>query len=176
MVPEGVIHILEAIQVEDQERRLRSAAAGPFKGIAQSVLEETPVGQTRQGIMQGKMLVVLDLLFKQKEDHAESHEVFRQIPDFTFDDDIGKPGIFKGREEKHRGPGEKSVDRNETSRGGATVRVPEMDAAIKVRGEKHGVHSQAGTGVRPLLNEEKEDRKAKIDHHRDPAKGMTKSR
>ena len=125
--------------------------------------------------MQSKMLVVLDLLFKKEKNHSHGYEVFREIPDFIFNVNVRKPCVLKGGEKKHRRPGEEAVNGDEPPRGRTAVRVPAMDAAVEVNGEKYRIHSAIEAIGRLPLDEQEKGRKAGVQNRSDPPKGMSKS-
>ena len=52
VVPEGVVHVLEAVQVHDQEGEGLLAAAGLLERVLDAVVEEAPVRQAGQAIVQ----------------------------------------------------------------------------------------------------------------------------
>src|SRR5579859_2942762 len=55
VVTHGVIDLLEAVQVENQESRLGSGTPGPFQSDGQPVLEEPAVGQPGEDVVKGEM-------------------------------------------------------------------------------------------------------------------------
>ena len=58
---ERVIHLFEAIEVEDHQRDASARTARGPDGLTGAVVEETAVGQVGQRIMQGKVFVLCRL-------------------------------------------------------------------------------------------------------------------
>ena len=89
-MPQGVVDLLEVIQIDEQQSGLRSGAAGALERAGQPVLEETAVGQSGQFVVQSQIFVVLDLVFKKQQNHAHGNDIFGQVPDLAFDMEIGE--------------------------------------------------------------------------------------
>jgi hypothetical protein len=85
VVAEGVVDFLEAVEVDDQHGGLGGVAAGQVDGGGKAVLKEAAVGQRGEGVMQGEVLVVLDLVFEKEQDHAHRDHVLGQVPDLVFE-------------------------------------------------------------------------------------------
>jgi hypothetical protein len=59
-----VIHLLELVQVDQQQGCVRLGPASALQGVVQSVLEESAIRKTGQLVVQGKILIVFNLLLK----------------------------------------------------------------------------------------------------------------
>ena len=139
VVSELVIYVFESVEVDDHEGGVASSAGGAVKRVGQAVLEEAAVGEGGQVVVEGEVLVVLDLIFKDDEDHAEGYDVFGQVPDFAVDGNVGPQEREGGADNEYQRPCEEAGDGDEGSSRGAPGHVPEVKAAAEVDGEEDGV-------------------------------------
>ena len=58
-VPEGVVDLLEAVQVDEQERDLGLGAGGHGETLVEAVLDQDPVGQPGQRVVRGLVPVAV---------------------------------------------------------------------------------------------------------------------
>ena len=142
MMPHGVVDLLKAVQIDQQESGLRASAPRALEGILQSILKEPPVRQSSELVMQGEIFVVLNLVLEQDQNHAYGNHVLGQVPNLTLE--------MEAREERAKGrsdrkdvrPSQETQDGDESPRRSAPVGIPEMNAAAKVDGEENRVQSQ----------------------------------
>ena len=68
MLSEGVVDRLEALDIEHDQREHAGAAAGCVQRLRQAVLEQGPVGQLGERIVQGEIVdfLLLGLHFQRK--------------------------------------------------------------------------------------------------------------
>ena len=71
-VPERVVHGLEVVEVHEQDGDPAPVAAGPRHGVAHAVLEQGPVGQRREGIVE-RLVAQLVLEDRAFTDVADGH-------------------------------------------------------------------------------------------------------
>ena len=141
---EGVVDILEAVEIDDKKSCLALCAAGAFEGGGEPVFEEAAVGQASKFVVQSQVLVVLDLVFEQQQDHADGDDVLGQVPDLTLKMQGGPiGGEQRGQNKDHR-PGEEAGDGDKGACGPATVGPEEMDAATEVEGEQECAELKTG--------------------------------
>ena len=89
-VAEAVVDLLEAVQVEEQHRHRGRLALGPLEGVVDPVLEQGPVGQRGQRVVEGLVdELVLELAalgdVAGVEDQAADAGVVEQVGDGELD-------------------------------------------------------------------------------------------
>jgi hypothetical protein len=52
-VAEAVVDLLEAVEVQEQHRHRGAVASGPQQGVVDPVLEQGPVGERREAVVEG---------------------------------------------------------------------------------------------------------------------------
>ena len=122
--------------------------------------------------MQREILVVLDLVLEQDQDHAHCNHVLGQVPNLAFEMEAGKKRAHGWRDGKNVCPGRESQHGDESPRRGAPIRIPEVNAASQVNGEEDRIQSQVETVARPVLDRQKKDGKRSVKQHQPPAKMM----
>ena len=136
MVAQRVVHLLEVIQVDDKQSRLGFHAARALQRDGEAVEEKSSVGQAREFIVEREIFVVLDLIFKQKEDHADGDNILGKIPDLTLDLSVGHKDVAKRRQNENHGPTKETDDRDQrTCTDALAIAVPDMDTATEVDSE-----------------------------------------
>jgi len=78
VVPEGVVDLLEPVQVHDGDGSTRVAPHGAHHGLLGALVEQRAVGQLRERVVLGQELVLLDLLAQaaaHRDRHEEQHDV-----------------------------------------------------------------------------------------------------
>jgi hypothetical protein len=83
MMSRGVVDQLEAVQIDEQQGCLRTGAPRALEGARQPILKEAAVGQAGEFVMQSEILVVLDLVLEQDQDHAHGNHVLGQVPNLA---------------------------------------------------------------------------------------------
>ncbi len=89
VMPEGVVYVLEAVEIENEEREFFVCTAASAHGMGEPVCEEAPIGEAGEFVVQGEPRVIGDLLLKHDEDHADGDEGFLHVPDMRGDLGIG---------------------------------------------------------------------------------------
>ncbi len=74
VVPERVVDLLEAVEVDDGQRRPGVAADGAGHGLMGALVEQRPVGQVGEGVVLGQELVHANLLAQPAADRHGDHE------------------------------------------------------------------------------------------------------
>lgn len=175
VVPQGVVHVFELVEVKHQEGRLRSGAAGALNRAGQAILKKPAVGETGKDIMQGEVFVVLDLLFKQKEDHSDSNDVLGKIPYLAFDVLGLEIDLMDRAGDEHERPQKEAADGDECASRCAAVGVPEMGATTKIDGAKETIEPEIRTVWHLVLNDEEIDGDAGVEGNKGPAERMVES-
>ena len=67
VMAQRIVDLLEVVEINQEQGGLRSRAAGALHGVGEPVLKEPAIGQAGQLVMQGEMLVVLDLVLKEQQ-------------------------------------------------------------------------------------------------------------
>src|ERR1039458_4468058 len=104
------------------------------------------------------MLVVVDLLFEQQQNHAHGDNVLGKIPHFALNMHRGEAHVEYGPSDEYRSPCEKACDRNACTSRGASVSMSEVDAAPEIDGEKNGIQFQGPVIGLPTLSKEQKHR------------------
>ena len=98
VVSQRVIHLLEVVQIDQQQSGLRTGSAGALDGAGQAVLEEPAIGQAGQLVVQREMPVVFDLFLQEQQNHAHSHQILGQVPNLALNMDARREGIHDRRQ------------------------------------------------------------------------------
>lgn len=175
VMADGVVDLLELVKVDEQESGAGSAAASALKGAGETILKEAAVGEAGEIVVQSEVFVVLDLVFKQEQDHADGDDVFGQVPNFTLDVERGEIRSQEGGDDEDGGPCEESGEGDESSGSGAAVSNPEMDATAHVDGEDDGVEGQVLTVGHTHLEQEQKDGEPTVEDDRGPAQSVAES-
>jgi len=109
--------------------------------------------------VQSQILVVLDLVLEQDQDHAHGNQVFGQIPNLCLEMEAGEELAHGGRDRKNVGPGQETQNGDEGPRSGAPVGIPEIHAASQVNGEEDPIQSPVKAVTGPVLDRQKIDGK-----------------
>ena len=123
VMPDGVVDLLEMIQIDQEQSGLRPCAPGALKCAGQAVLKETAVGQSGQFVMQSQVLVVLDLIFKKQQNHAHGNDILGQIPDLALEMEVGGKGEDKRPDNENACPGKEPRYGDEGACRGAPVGI-----------------------------------------------------
>ncbi len=110
VVTEGVVDLLEAVEIDHEERGAGVVVLGLEDRCGQAVFEETAVGKASEMVVEGVPLVAGDALLEHDEEHADDDEELLHVPylggDFVELRMAGYPGV----EEKNKGPDDESSD------------------------------------------------------------------
>jgi hypothetical protein len=63
VMAEGVVDVLEGIEIDDEDGKLRTEAASTLEGAGEAILVKTAVGKAGEVVVQSEILVVFDLVF-----------------------------------------------------------------------------------------------------------------
>ena len=130
-VAEGVIHQLEAIEVEHDEAGAAAAARALEKRLRKPIVKEPAIWQAGEVIVQREIAIAGDLIFKHDHEHADGDEKLLQIPDVLgvgeVDGMLDHPGVG---EEAERPGGEAEHD-------GVTAGARGGQAAGEEDGRRH---------------------------------------
>jgi len=172
VVSEQVVDVFETVEIDDEERGMALEAAGTVQGAGEAVLEEAAVGEGGQVVVEGEVLVVLDLIFKDDEDHSEGNNIFGEVPDFALDGNVGPQECKGGANDEDESPGEESGDGDEGAGGGALVHGIEVEAASEVDGEQDGIFREEVAIAGAVVDEQEQDGQCKVIGNHTAAKGM----
>ncbi|WRL63368.1 hypothetical protein U6N30_27080 [Blastococcus brunescens] len=120
-VAQGVVDLLEAVQVDQQQGDLAVRPAGGGESLVEAVAQQLPVGQTGQGVVRGLVAVPLG---RGLQGLGLAAELFRRRRDEAEDDEV-EDGQAGGQRDRHGADvlGGRGGDRR--------VREVELDDAVR---------------------------------------------
>ena len=134
VMAEGVVDLLEAVEVEHEDGEWAVGAAGAVEGAGEAIFEEAAVGEAGEFVVECQPLIAGDLFLEHDEDHADGDEGLLHVPDVGCDVGVGgvldDPGMYEEAERPDKEAGEDG----EASGALAGEAVAEVDGGDEVDG------------------------------------------